>query len=198
MVTALTRQRSKAMTRFDECIASIMEIEGGWADDPHDKGGKTNKGITIATFVKWRYKGKDDPTPETIRKLIRELRGLTDDEAKLIYHTLYWTPSRCEQLPKGIDFCVLDTSINSGVHKSIEILQGQLGVVVDGLIGKKTLAAANAYPDQRSLIHKFMDARIAYLRTRSTFWKHGTGWLDRCARVRREAIGVVDVSHTKR
>ena len=39
---------------FDCCLDFVFEREGGYVDDPHDPGGATNMGITLATLAAWR------------------------------------------------------------------------------------------------------------------------------------------------
>ena len=39
---------------FGACLDFVFEREGGYVDDPHDPGGATNMGITLATLAAWR------------------------------------------------------------------------------------------------------------------------------------------------
>ncbi|MEO1695549.1 MAG: TIGR02594 family protein, partial [Pseudomonadota bacterium] len=38
--------------RFAVCLAHVLRMEGGYVNDPHDPGGPTNKGVTLATFAR--------------------------------------------------------------------------------------------------------------------------------------------------
>lgn len=167
--------------RFTECLPRTFEFEGGWTDDPHDLGGRTNKGITIGVFSTYT---KQPITP----KLVKRLRALTDEQAGEIYKALYWMPLLCPRLPRGIDFAAFDFGVNSGIGASSKRLQECVGAKADGVIGVKTLAAisaATATKEQAiALAHAFIDARKAYVKTRPTFWKHGKGWYRRCEKVR--------------
>jgi len=41
----------------------ILKWEGGWSNDPNDKGGPTMKGVTIAVYTLYcRSKGKPIPS----------------------------------------------------------------------------------------------------------------------------------------
>ena len=40
---------------FETALAHVLEMEGGYTDDPYDPGGPTNKGITLTEFAKWRH-----------------------------------------------------------------------------------------------------------------------------------------------
>lgn len=39
---------------FAACLAETLSHEGGWADDPRDAGGATMKGVTLATYRRWK------------------------------------------------------------------------------------------------------------------------------------------------
>ncbi len=54
----------------------ILKWEGGFVDDPVDRGGATNKGVTIAT---WRQVGYDKDGDGDID--VDDLRLLTQDDA---------------------------------------------------------------------------------------------------------------------
>ena len=49
-------------TTFEEIIESVLEHEGGYVNDPHDRGGETNFGIT-----KKFYPNVDIKTPILFR-----------------------------------------------------------------------------------------------------------------------------------
>ncbi len=39
---------------FDRALAHVLEMEGGFTDDPYDPGGPTNRGITLKVFAAWK------------------------------------------------------------------------------------------------------------------------------------------------
>ena len=55
-------------------IPFILRWEGGFANDPADRGGATMKGITIGTFTTYR-KSKGKPTPT-----VTDLKNISDQE----------------------------------------------------------------------------------------------------------------------
>lgn len=177
------------MSRFEECLVHVLESEGGWTDDPDDLGGKTNKGITIADYSE--YRGLPITTD-----LIRDLRNISDDEVRDLYNLHYWLKVRADVLPPGIDYATFDFGVNSGVGTSKRILQETVKTRADGRIGPLTLKAIaeypkREYPNQSLLVERFIDARMIYLKTRPTFWKHGKGWFNRCDKVRRIALQMI-------
>ena len=80
-----------------------------------------------------------------------------------IYRQKYWDALSCGQLPAGIDYCVFDYGVNSGISRSAQVLQQLLGTTVDGDIGPLTIAAA-AKADAASLANKICDQRLAFLK----------------------------------
>lgn len=102
-------------------IAFVRRWEGGWADDPNDPGGATNKGITFVTFTKWRIThGQPHPTKD-------DLRNISDEETNAIYRQWYWLDSGCEQMAWPLCLAVFDTSVNSGPGNAAHILNQSNG-----------------------------------------------------------------------
>jgi lysozyme family protein len=122
------------MTRFEECLAHVLQSEGKFVDDPLDPGGATNQGITQKVYDAWR----------TARSLPeRSVADIEDAEVRAIYIERYWAAGRCGELPQPIDLIHFDAAVNHGVGTANRMLQTALGVgIIDGVVGKNTLAAA--------------------------------------------------------
>jgi uncharacterized protein (TIGR02594 family) len=163
---------------FARAIAHVLEMEGGWSDDPHDPGGPTNLGITLATFAAW---SRRSVTAETFADLRAELRRLVPADVRPIYRERYWVPSRAAELPAPLAFFHFDTAVNHGVGGAARMLQEALGVSVDGEIGPLTLSAASAARMSR-LLETYAEVRRARYRALPHFWRFGRGWLVRVDR----------------
>ena len=164
---------------FDRCLSEVLQHEGGWADDPHDPGGATMRGITIGTFRAWKGRG--------VTKA--ELRAISDADLRAIYRQKYWDAVRGDDLPVGLDLVAFDAAVNSGVSRGAKWLQTALGVSADGKIGPATLAAARkAHP--KAVIDRATSARLAWLRTLPTWGRFGKGWTSRVESVREVATGM--------
>ena len=61
-------------------------------------------------------------------------------------------PHRCDELPTGVDECVFDYGVNSGVGRAKKVLQRLVGVKDDGALGPLTMAAV-ARRDPAALIN---------------------------------------------
>lgn len=169
-----------AADNFDQCLAVTLVQEGGFSNDPHDPGGATNFGITIADYKE--FKGTD-VTPE-------DVKNMTKEEAVEIYRTKYWNPMRCAEMPKGVDLAVFDFGVNSGNSRSIKFLQQILGVTADGSLGPITMAAVNA-SDPHGLVQQLCARRLAFLQGLKTFEFFGKGWTRRVNEVEQAAMKMV-------
>ena len=162
---------------FQHCLALTLQYEGGWADDPHDPGGATMKGVTLAVYEQFKGRGA---TKE-------ELRHISDTDLEAIYRQGYWDKMRCDDLPRGVDMVAFDAAVNSGPKRSAQWLQRAAMVPDDGVVGPKTVAALNAL-NAHQLVNAALDNRLYFLRGLSNFTRYGRGWTDRVARVRAEAL----------
>jgi lysozyme family protein len=169
------RDASLDAALFEKALVHVLAMEGGWTDDPHDPGGPTNLGITLAEFARHRGVALD---AENVARLKGQLRALTRTEAASIYRRDYWQAARCPLLPAPLAVFHFDAAVNQGVGGSARMLQRALAVAVDGAIGPATLAAA-ANADVSEVLAHYADVRRAHYRSLSTFWRFGRGWLAR-------------------
>jgi lysozyme family protein len=129
------------MNRFDECVNVVIGFEGGYVNDKDDKGGETNYGITASTLKSAKAKGW---VPSNVT-----IRSLKLDHAKTIYKKGYWDVVKADNLPHPLDLIVFDMAVNHGPNTAVKLFQQSLNsilksgpsLVVDGIIGPKTLTA---------------------------------------------------------
>ncbi len=91
--------------------------------------------------------------------------------------------------PPGVDYAVFDYGVNSGIGRSVKVLQQCLGVAMDGKIGPATLAAAAA-ADAEALIAEICDKRLRFLQSLRTWPVFGKGWARRVAEVKSAALAM--------
>ncbi len=84
----------------------ILHDEGGWVQKK--SGALGNMGIGMQTLMDYRH-AIGMPPPR-----VNDLRNLSVDEAKAIYTKLYAEKIGFANLPSGVDYMALDSSINEG------------------------------------------------------------------------------------
>ena len=162
----------------------ILASEGGYADVPGDTGGPTNMGVTLTAFRAWT--SRPEATPD-------DLRGMPRQVAREVFASEYATPVCFDELPSGLDYAVLDASVNSGPSRAARLLQESLGMPaaqVDGIIGAKTLAAVAAAASPSALVPAYCDARLAFMQQLTSWGQFGKGWSRRVVEVRRDALAI--------
>ena len=172
---------------FDRALAHVLDMEGGWTDDPYDPGGPTNYGITLAVYA--RERGVEI-TSANLAQLKAELRSISPDIVRRIYDERYWQPASCSQMPPALAFFHFDAAVNQGVTGAARLLQEAIGAFVDGEIGPETLGKAAGQPIAAALA-RYAEARRRHYRSLSTFWRFGRGWLARVDRTLAAALAIV-------
>lgn len=164
-----------ADSTFERALAHVLEMEGGYDEDPYDPGGPTNRGITLSEFV--RDKGLE-LTSENFAALKAELKAITPDTVRRIYHHNYWNAACCPELPPPLALFHFDVAVNQGVVGAARMLQQAVAAEIDGEIGPLTLAAVAGHPVEETLA-AYADVRRRRYRALPTFWRFGKGWLSR-------------------
>lgn len=170
------------MAKVEILAPYIKKWEGGFANDPADRGGATNKGVTIATFEAY-CKAKSLPRPN-----VERLKGMTDGEWLDILKTMFWDRWQADKIKsQKLANILVDWVWGSGVY-GIKIPQRILGVKQDGIVGNKTLEALNAQ-DPDKLFQVIYEARKKYLNditiSRPANKRFLRGWLNRLEDIRR-------------
>ncbi|WP_045836055.1 TIGR02594 family protein [Hyphomicrobium sp. 99] len=160
---------------FAKLLAHVLEMEGGYSNDPYDPGGPTNRGVTLEVYA--NFKGQTIDAGSRPR-LISELKSIPDPVVEAIYRRRYYDPAQCALFTAPLALMHFDAAVNHGVGAAIRMLQQVVNVTVDGEIGSETLSAIGG----RSLIDLIDDyAEIRRTRYRALphFWRFGRGWLKR-------------------
>ena len=134
-----------------KAIEFVLDAEGGYGNDPNDKGGETNFGIS-----KRRYPNED-------------IKNLTKERASELYKKDFWEKCACDQLPSPLAIAVFDAAVNQGETGAGRMLQialqftGAADQEIDGIIGANTVTAAHKFGPK--LLRRFMAQRMArYIR----------------------------------
>lgn len=135
---------------IEQYLDELIKREGGYVNNPADRGGATKYGITQAVARENGYKGN--------------MKDLPLDVAKAIYRKNYWILPRFDQvntLSSAVAEELLDTGVNCGTVFARPLLQRALNLLnnngkagwpdlsVDGIYGPATLNALKTYLDKR-------------------------------------------------
>jgi len=162
------------MERFKKFLDYIFEVEGGYTNDENDRGGATNFGITHYDAKK--YLG-----------YIGDMRDFKKSDAEKIYEKVYYRGNHIDKITDDrVALSIFDWAVNSGGKgiKKAQIVANKFGanLIIDGIIGNKTLEAINAidpeaflkeYHEMQRTFYKNLAARDS---SQEGFLK---GWLNR-------------------
>ncbi|MEM6578186.1 MAG: holin-associated N-acetylmuramidase [Pseudomonadota bacterium] len=131
------------MQSVRQIAREIVGREGGFVNDPDDPGGATNFGVTIHTMRRLGLDLTGDG-----RVSVADVRALTRERAEDIFVDHYYTRPKIDRLPPALRASVFDMYVNAGGNavKILQRLLREMGqqISVDGAIGPKTVAAAEA------------------------------------------------------
>jgi lysozyme family protein len=191
------------MADFDIAYGETEIREGGYVNDPVDRGGETHRGVARRFHPDWegwkivdKYK-KD--FPEDFTRRINEDQKLIE-LSKALYRKNYWEPIRGDDIPnQHVANKVFDTGVNQGVATSVRYLQDGLNLLnrneknypdieVDGKFGDQTIKTLNALldledgqPDYLLKVLNVLQAAfyIDIMRRNPSQQRFARGWLNR-------------------
>lgn len=132
-----------------ELIAEVIKREGGYVNDPTDRGGETKFGITVKVARENGFQG--------------DMKFLRYEIAFSIYEQRYWDTLKLDNicdLNEELAKQLFDFGVNSGVSTAGKCLQNVLNVLnkqgtlyldlfTDGVLGSKTLIALKKFIEHR-------------------------------------------------
>jgi len=165
------------MANIEKLISIIFRWEGGYVNDKDDHGGATNMGVTLDTWKKIGYDKDGDGDID-----IHDLQHITREDVVNVLR-VYWNRWRADEIKnQSIANILVDWVWGSGKWGIVHP-QRLLGVVADGIVGKKTLAAVNDYPNQQELFEKIKQRRKEHFesicRNDPSQLKFLKGWMNR-------------------
>lgn len=153
------------MTPFEMAWEKTGRAEGGYVDNPHDSGGKTNHGITEVVARAHGWKG--------------DMRELPKERAVEIAKAQFWDVMRLDEiagLSMSIALELFDTGLNTGTGRAAKFLQEGLNafnrdhrtppdypeIVADGAIGPMTVHTLRTFleirgSDGAAVMHRFLN-----------------------------------------
>jgi len=154
---------------FKDIISITLAKEGGYVNDPTDRGGETNFGISKKAFPRV------------------DIKNLTEETAIELYYVHYWVKGKCDKVPNNLKTIYFDMCVNFGIRGAVRVLQETANSLnknlrVDGMLGPNTSKAIRNLKLER--VRAFRMLRFAKIviskPEQMKFWY---GWFKRCGEV---------------
>jgi len=152
-------------------VPKILKWEGGYVNDPVDRGGCTNMGVTIAAY-------REIINP---RGTCADVKAMTSADFQKVLRR-YWNRWKADEIKdQKLANILVDWVWGSGAW-GIKIPQRLLGVTQDGVVGPATLKALNAkdpvsfHAALYAAREKFLNDIVAGNPSQKRFIK---GWMNR-------------------
>lgn len=130
------------MADFAAAYAKTMRHEGGYANNPADRGGETYKGIARKHWPGWSgWKLVDAYKAE---KGFPKNMAYDDDlqgAVETFYRNAFWSNWMQSMPSQSLAEWYFDKSVNMGTIQATKLLQRAVGAADDGKYGPKTHAA---------------------------------------------------------
>lgn len=160
---------------LEHIIDAVIAREGGYTNNPSDRGKSTKYGITQVTLADFRQRPVS----------AEDVHNLTETEARDIYRQVYAIRPGLVKLTNidVLDLAV-DCSVNHGPREAIKMVQYGARIFPDGIFGPETESAANRL-NPSVLYQRICAARVRKYgeiitkdHTQAVF---ASGWLNRAA-----------------
>lgn len=146
------------MTVHDK-VTDLLKVEGGYSDDPNDRGGETFCGIARRFHPRWPGWSVIDGMKRAgqVPRINDSLRNMVDN----FYQAEYWAPLGADHMPDAVASELFDQAVNMGLSRAKHNLQRTLNVLnrnaaswpeikEDGLVGPNTLKTLGLALKQRN------------------------------------------------
>jgi lysozyme family protein len=137
--------------------------EGGYANNPHDKGGETYMGISRKNWPLWHgWNIIDTEKSQFGLNGINEALSQNNSLQQLVhdfYKHNFWDVNKLDWIKdQQIANNVYDFGVNSGTNRAADYLQQCVHTAIDGIIGSKTISAVNS-GDAKTIYNSYNELR---------------------------------------
>ncbi len=183
---------------FDTAFEKIIKIEGGYVDDPDDKGCETYAGISRKFNPDWGGWEKIDELKE--KNDFPKNLGINPVLYRLVkdfYHETFWDALQCDSLPSSIAQEIFEQAVNIGKHTAVKHLQRGINLLnrnqklfldikVDGIVGKKTIESVQKVCSSKeseellfNILNILQGSKYITLMERNPVYEKYIGWFKR-------------------
>lgn len=148
--------------RYASAVARLRRVEGGYVNDPVDRGGETSFGISLRFLV---AEGRMDLDGNGFFDFDLDMDGdidgadirhLTWGDARYLYHRCFWLRLDADSFARPVGEMLFDQAVNGGLMAARKLLQRAINTClarypiemkplkVDGDLGDKSRAALDA------------------------------------------------------
>lgn len=149
MFSTASYRKARGVSAIDDMLAELLKREGGYVNNPNDRGGPTRYGITQQVAKAYGYSG--------------DMRMLPQETALEIYRKRYWVEPHFYEVSlryPRLGEKLFDVGVNMGPKVASRFLQRALNglnrgaseypdVPEDGSAGSMTLAALDSFKQHR-------------------------------------------------
>jgi hypothetical protein len=163
---------------FGATMDLMLNLEGKKTDDPRDRGGRTNFGVTQGTYNRWRD-SKNLPRQDVFK--------IAKDEAMQLYKKNFWGIIGGDKLPQKTAMALMSFALTDGPEDSVRLVQRLLKIPATGYMGPATLARINKlvekYGDE-GFANKVLNRQIVRYQNDEQAHIYGRGWVNRANKVK--------------
>ncbi len=166
---------------FSDAFAFVVGEEGTLSLDRGDKGNWTGGQVSIGDLRGTKYGISAAAYPT------EDIPNLTLDRARLIAKRDYWDKFSGDTLPYPIALGLFDAGYNEGVREATRLAQKALGIVVDGVVGRATIAGLSNCSVPK-FARKFCINRIVAYASLAYWVEDHDGWVGRVLDVYQQMV----------
>jgi len=144
--------------RWASVYARLRRTEGGYVNNPKDRGGATKYGMSLRFLA---IEGKIDLDQDGLADFDlnrdgsidgMDIRLLTPANAEALYLRLFMIKTGFWSLPRPFDAAMFDLGVNVGTVTAVKLLQRAMGrfpppTQIDGFLGPKTIKGLTTLSD---------------------------------------------------
>lgn len=162
------------VSTFDTAFDRVFTNEGGYQNDPRDRGNWTSGVIGVGELKGTKFGLAAMTYPHL------DMKNVTLSEAKNIYHQDWWLALGMDSFRPAMAYQLFDAAINHGMYNATKMLQRSVGAYPDGQIGPRTLASLFG-TDLNDALLCFLAHRLEFMTNVYTWPEYGKGWARRIA-----------------